>query len=175
MFPVQPHLKTALLKDILHSTETKSVIVFTRTKHRVDRLADQLTRSGYKVASLQGDINRNKRQAAIDGFRDGSLKIMATTDIAARGLDVLSISHVTNYDMPDTAEAYTHRIGRIGKINNTGEAYTLVTGEDKKMIKELEYVFKKPMGTRKIPGFDHTVEAPKSRGDSLPRHNSRRF
>jgi ATP-dependent RNA helicase RhlE len=149
-----------LLKEILRSTETNSVVIFTRTKHRVERLAEQLARSGYRVAALQGDMAQNKRQAALDGFRDGSLKILVATDIAARGLDVLSISHVINYDMPDTADAYTHRIGRTGRINNTGEAFTLVTGEDKAMIKELERIFKKPLETRKMPGFDYSAEAP---------------
>jgi len=160
LFPVQPHLKTALLKEILRSTETDSVVVFTRTKHRVERLAEQLSRSGYKVASLQGDMAQNRRQAALDGFRDGSVKILVATDIAARGLDILSISHVINYDMPDTTDAYTHRIGRTGRINNTGEAFTLVTGEDKAMIKELEKIFKKPLETRKLPGFDYAAESP---------------
>jgi len=159
LFPVQPHLKTALLKEILRSTDTNSVVVFTRTKHRVEKLAEQLAKSGYRVASLQGDMTQNKRQAALDGFRDGSLKILVATDIAARGLDVLSISHVINYDMPDTTDAYTHRIGRTGRINNTGEAFTLVTGEDKAMIKELERIFKKPLETRKMPGFDYSAEA----------------
>ena len=162
LYPVQPHLKTALLKEILCSTETNSVVVFTRTKHRVERLAEQLAKSGYKVASLQGDMPQNKRQAALDGFRDGSLKILVATDIAARGLDVLSISHVINYDMPDTTDAYTHRIGRTGRVNNTGEAFTLVTGEDKAMIKELERIFKKPLETRKLPGFDYSAQAPGS-------------
>ena len=83
------------------------------------------------------------------------------TDIAARGLDVLSISHVINYDMPDTIDAYTHRIGRTGRVNNTGEAYTLVTGEDKDMIKALERIFKKPIESRKVPGFNYTAEAPR--------------
>jgi ATP-dependent RNA helicase RhlE len=153
LFPVQPNLKTELLKEILRSTETRSVIVFTRTKHRVEHVAEQLQRSGYKVASLQGDMPQNRRQEALDGFRDGSLKILVATDIAARGLDVLSISHVINYDMPDTTDAYTHRIGRTGRVNNTGEAFTFVTGEDQEMIKALERIFKKPIETRQLPGF----------------------
>jgi ATP-dependent RNA helicase RhlE len=165
LFPVQQHLKTELLKEILRSTKTKSVVVFTRTRHRVERVADQLSRSGFKVGSLQGDMTQNRRQAALDGFRDGSLKILVATDIAARGLDILSISHVINYDMPDTADAYTHRIGRTGRVNNTGEAYTLVTGEDKAMIKELERLFKKPIETRQLPGFNYTAVA----ADSGPR------
>jgi ATP-dependent RNA helicase RhlE len=167
LFPIQPHLKTELLKEILRSTKTKSVLVFTRTKHRVERIADQLAKAGYDAASLQGDMPQNKRQEALERFRDGSLKILVATDIAARGLDVLSISHVINYDMPDTTDAYIHRIGRTGRINNTGEAYTLVTREDEAMIKSLERIFKKPLEIRKIPGFDYTLEAPQlNRGGS---------
>jgi ATP-dependent RNA helicase RhlE len=161
LYPVQPHLKTALLKEILRSTETDSVLIFTRTKHRVERVVEQLSRAGYKVAGLQGDMVQYRRQEAMDGFRDGSLKILVATDIAARGLDVLSISHVINYDMPDTTDAYTHRIGRTGRVNNTGEAFTLVTGEDQDMIKALERIFKKPIETRKVPGFNYSAEAPK--------------
>ena len=175
LFPVQPHLKTELLKEILRSTETKSVVVFTRTKHRVERLADQLSRAGYKVAALQGDMTQNRRQEALDSFRDGSLKILVATDIAARGLDILSISHVINYDMPDTTDAYTHRIGRTGRVNNTGEAFTLVTGEDKDMIKALERIFKKPLETRKMPGFNYKAETPKHREDRSFRPGLRRL
>jgi ATP-dependent RNA helicase RhlE len=174
LFPVQPHLKTALLKKILQGTKTESVLIFTRTKHRVERIAEQLRRDGYQVASLQGDMPQYQRQEALEGFRDGSLKILVATDIAARGLDILSISHVINYDMPDTTDAYTHRIGRTGRVNNTGEAFTLVTGEDRPMIKALERIFKKPIETRKMPGFDYAAEAPlinKGRlSHSLPQH-----
>jgi ATP-dependent RNA helicase RhlE len=170
LYPVQPHLKTALLKEILRSTETESVIVFTRTRHRVERVADQLQRAGYQVASLQGDMSQYQRQAAIEGFRDGSLKILVATDIAARGLDILSISHVINYDMPDTTDAYTHRIGRTGRVNNSGEAFTLVTGEDKDMIKALERIFKKPLETRQIDGFNYSAISinPDKRGSVRP-------
>jgi ATP-dependent RNA helicase RhlE len=157
LYPVQPHLKTELLKEILHSTKTSSVIIFTRTKRRVERVTEQLRKSGYRVASLQGDMIQSRRQEAMDGFRDGSLKILVATDIAARGLDILSISHVVNYDMPDTVDAYTHRIGRTGRVNNTGEAFTLVTGEDKAKIKALERAFKKPIEVRKVPGFDYAA------------------
>jgi ATP-dependent RNA helicase RhlE len=174
LFPVQPHLKIALLKEILRSTQTESVLVFTRTKHRVDRVADQLHKAGYKVASMQGDMSQYKRQEALDGFRDGSLKILVATDIAARGIDVLSISHVINYDMPDTTDAYTHRIGRTGRVNNTGEAFTLVTHEDRDMIKALERIFKKPIETRKLEGFNYTAEAPKRSEESSSRPEFRR-
>jgi ATP-dependent RNA helicase RhlE len=155
------------LKEILRSTATESVIVFTRTKHRCERLAEQLIRSGYKVATLQGDMTQYARQEAIEGFRDGSLKILVATDIAARGLDILTISHVINYDMPDTTDAYTHRIGRTGRVDNKGEAFTLVTREDREMIKALEKIFKKPIETRKLEGFNYEAQAP-ARMDSMP-------
>jgi len=171
LYPVQPHLKTALLKEILRNTETESVLVFTRTKHRVERVAEQLQKAGYRVAALQGDMAQYRRQEALDGFRDGSLKILVATDIASRGLDVLSISHVINYDMPDTVDAYTHRIGRTGRVNNSGEAYTLVTGDDKDMIKALERIFKKPIESRKLPGFNYTAEAPRP----IEGHSDRSF
>jgi ATP-dependent RNA helicase RhlE len=174
LFPVQPHLKIALLKEILRTTETDSVLVFMRTKHRVERVAQQLSRAGYKVACLQGDMTQYKRQEALDGFRDGSLKILVATDIAARGLDILSISHVINFDMPDTTDAYIHRIGRTGRVNNTGEAFTLVTAEDKQMIKALERIFNKPIEQRKLPGFNYTAEAPAQSEGRSERPSSRR-
>jgi ATP-dependent RNA helicase RhlE len=166
LFPVQPHLKTALLKELLRTTDTDSVLIFARTKHRVERLAQQLNRGGYKVAALQGDMSQWQRQEAMEGFRNGSLKILVATDIAARGLDVLSITHVINYDMPDTTDAYTHRIGRTGRVKNTGEAYTLVTHEDRDMIRALERIFKKPIETRQLEGFDYTTVAAIS--DTMP-------
>ncbi|MEK7281765.1 MAG: DEAD/DEAH box helicase, partial [Chloroflexota bacterium] len=160
MYPVNQHLKTALLKEILRNTETDSVLVFTRTKHRAERVAEQLQRAGYSAASLQGNLPQYRRQTNIDDFRSGSLKILVATDIAARGIDVLSISHVINYDMPDTTDAYTHRIGRAGRVNNTGDAFTFVTGEDKQMVQALERVLRKPLEQRRLPGFDYTAAPP---------------
>jgi ATP-dependent RNA helicase RhlE len=185
LYPVKPHLKLALLKEILKTTDTDSVVIFTRTKHRVERVAEALRRAGYSVASLQGDMVQSRRQDAIEGFKDGSLKILVATDIAARGLDVLSITHVINYDMPDTTDAYTHRIGRTGRVNNKGDAFTLVTNEDRMMIKDLEKIFKKPIETRKIEGFNYDqadVERPQgsspsrdNRGSRAPRRESSTF
>ena len=106
------------------------MLIFTRTKHRAKRLGEQLEKAGFSAASLQGNLSQNQRQAALDGFRDGTFQILVATDIAARGIDVSQISHVINYDMPDTAEAYTHRIGRTGRAARTGDAFTLVSHED---------------------------------------------
>jgi ATP-dependent RNA helicase RhlE len=129
-YQVASERKNTLLKNILETTETAAVLVFTRTKHRAKSLARQLEQSGHEATSLHGNLSQNKRQEALDGFRDGRHKILVATDIAARGIDVSRISHVINYDMPDTTDAYTHRIGRTGRAENTGHAFSFVTGQD---------------------------------------------
>ncbi|HPK53307.1 MAG TPA: DEAD/DEAH box helicase [Smithellaceae bacterium] len=139
-YPVTMESKTALLKDILEKTEMKSVLIFTRTKSRAKSVATQLDRSGYSVTSLHGSLTQQKRQLALDGFRDGRYEIMVATDIAARGIDVTRISHVINYDMPATAEAYTHRIGRTGRAARKGDAFTFVTGQDAGLAHSLKRV-----------------------------------
>ena len=139
-YPVQMDAKTALLKDILNKTEMESVLVFTRTKSRAKSVALQLDRSGYKVTSLHGNLTQQKRQHALNGFREGRYEIMVATDIAARGIDVTKISHVINYDMPSTTDAYTHRIGRTGRASKTGDAFTFVTGEDMGIAHSLKKV-----------------------------------
>jgi len=156
LYPVKQHLKTNLLKEILKRTRTDSVLVFTRTKHRAERVAQQLAREGYRVASLQGDLAQNRRQAALDGFRRGSVKILVATDIAARGIDVLSISHVINYDMPETTDDYIHRIGRTGRVEQDGDAITLVTGADDDKIAALEKLLGAPLERRTLEGFDYS-------------------
>ncbi len=160
LYPVAPHLKTALLLELLSHTDTDSVLVFTRTKHRAKRLGEHLKREGYHAASLQGNLTQNKRQAALDGFRSGKFQVLVATDIAARGIDVSSISHVVNYDMPDTAEAYTHRIGRTGRAAKTGDAFTLVTAEDTDMVRTIERLLGAPLERRTLPGFNYKAPAP---------------
>ncbi|HMA33550.1 MAG TPA: DEAD/DEAH box helicase [Chloroflexia bacterium] len=160
LYPVAPHLKTALLMALLEQTDTESVLVFTRTKHRAKRVGEQLQKAGYRGASLQGNLAQNRRQAALDGFRDGTYQVLVATDIAARGIDVSSISHVINYDMPDTVDAYTHRIGRTGRAARTGDAFTLVTAEDAEMVRAIERVLGAPLERRTLPGFDYALTAP---------------
>jgi ATP-dependent RNA helicase RhlE len=160
LYPVAQHLKTALLMELLGHTDTESVLVFTRTKHRAKRVGEQLERAGYSVASLQGNLSQNRRQAALDGFREGKYQILVATDIAARGIDVAQISHVINYDMPDTADAYTHRIGRTGRAAKTGDAFTLVTDEDADMVRAIERVLGAKVERRTVQGFDYRQAAP---------------
>jgi ATP-dependent RNA helicase RhlE len=161
LYPVKQHLKSALLVELLRQVETESVVVFTRTKHRTERVAEQLKKAGFNVTSLQGNLAQNRRLEAIDSFRRGKTKIMVATDIAARGIDVLRISHVINFDMPDTVDAYTHRIGRTGRIDHTGEAFTFVSPEDAEMVRAVERILGKKIERRTLPGFDYTAEGPK--------------
>lgn len=160
LYPVEQHLKTALLLELLRHTDTGSVLVFTRTKHRAKRLGLQLEKAGYRAASLQGNLSQNRRQAALDGFRNGSYQILVATDIAARGIDISSISHVINYDMPDTSDAYTHRIGRTGRAAKTGDAFTFIGCEDEEMVRSIERVLGEKLERRTLDGFDYKKPAP---------------
>jgi len=179
LYPVPQHLKSALLIELLKHTDTNSVLVFTRTRRRAEKVQKQIKAAGFNVTSLHSDRTQGQRQAALKGFKEGKHDIMVATDIAARGLDVESISHVINYDMPDTADAYIHRIGRTGRAQKTGDAFTLVTGEDEDLIKRLERIMGAPIKRETIAGFDYAVPAPPrtgspSRGRGAPRSDSRR-
>lgn len=174
IYPVPEHLKTSLLIELLERTDAGSVLIFTRTKHRAQRLGDTLARLGYRATSLHGNLSQNRRQAALDGFRSGRYQILTATDIAARGIDVAHISHVINYDMPQTAEAYTHRIGRTGRAARTGDAFTLVTRSDTTMVRAIERLIGEPLKRETIPGFDYNAAAPanETRSDAFqPRHH----
>lgn len=138
LFPVEQKRKTDLLVQLLGADDVTTTLVFTRTKHKARNLATQLGGRGYRAVALQGNMSQNKRQQALDGFKDGTYNILVATDIAARGIDVTGISHVINYDIPDTAEAYIHRTGRTGRAACTGEAFTFATGEDDRIVKMIE-------------------------------------
>lgn len=160
LFPVPKHLKTALLMHILKQTNKESVLVFTRTKHTAKRVAQKLADAGFSATSLQGNLSQSKRQTAMSGFRDGSLQILVATDIASRGIDVSSISHVINYDIPSTVEAYIHRIGRTGRAAKEGEAFTLITDEDQAEVRAIEKTLGKTIPQRKVEDFDYSVAEP---------------
>jgi len=160
LYPVPPHLKSGLLIRLLKEIDSDSVLVFTRTKHRADKVARQIAHAGFRVTSLHGNRTQGQREQALHGFKTGHFPIMVATDIAARGLDIDSITHVINFDMPDTADAYIHRIGRTGRAQRTGDAFTLVTDEDKDMIRSLERIMKAPLERKTIEDFDYTPPAP---------------
>ena len=160
LYPVPRHLKSALLLALLHHTDTDSVLIFTRTKHRAQGLARKIGQKGYTVTSLHSNRSQAQRQTALNGFKDGTFQIMVATDIAARGLDVDSVSHVVNFDMPDTADAYIHRIGRTGRAKRNGDAFTLVTEEDEAMIRTLEKIMGAPLARQVLNDFDYAAPAP---------------
>jgi ATP-dependent RNA helicase RhlE len=179
LYPVAAHLKTPLVLELLERISRESVLIFTRTKHRAKRVAQQLTRAGHATASLQGNLSQNRRQAALNGFRNGEFRVLVATDIAARGIDVSTISHVINYDMPATAETYTHRIGRTGRAAKSGDAFTLVTGEDAGMVRTIERLLRAKLERVTLDGFDYKAAAPArdtefAREPRAPRHNAPR-
>jgi ATP-dependent RNA helicase RhlE len=157
VYPVEPHLKTALLQTLMQQTPADSVLIFTRTKHRAKKLALTVEKFGYKTASLQGNLSQNRRQDALDGFRSGKYQVLVATDIAARGIDVSSVSHVINYDIPETVEAYTHRIGRTGRAAKTGDAFTFISREDEWRVRGIEKVLGKRIERRTVEGFDYSA------------------
>lgn len=160
LYPVPEGLKKKLLFTMLQQTATGRVLVFTRTKRRARFLARDLEQEGHRVDMLQGNMSQNRRQQAIDGFRGGKYDILVATDIAARGIDVAEISHVINFDMPDTVDAYTHRIGRTGRAQETGEAFTFMVQGDDPMVRDIEKVLGSRIERRQLPGFDYNGYAP---------------
>ncbi len=160
LFPVPKHLKTELLIHILHQIEKESILVFTRTKHTAKKVAQNLQQAGFSATSLQGNLSQNKRMTAMSGFRDGSLQILVATDIASRGIDVSSISHVINYDIPDTVETYIHRIGRTGRAAKEGEAFTLTTNEDHPEVRAIEKVLGKKLDYHEFDDFNYKAPGP---------------
>ncbi len=155
LYPVSQKAKTKFLLAMLDQTPTGRVLVFTRTKRRARFLARDLEKKGYRVTALQGNMAQTRRQKAINGFRDGKYDILVATDIAARGIDVSEISHVINFDMPDTVDAYTHRIGRTGRAHQTGEAYTFALPADEALVRDIEKVLGARIERRRLDGFDY--------------------
>jgi ATP-dependent RNA helicase RhlE len=161
LYPVPEHLKFQLLKQLLDDDKMDSVLIFTRTKHRADRIVRDLQRAKIPAAVIHGNRSQSQRVAALDSFKSGHMRVLVATDIAARGIDVEGISHVVNYDVPMQAEDYVHRIGRTGRAQAIGEAYTLVTPADERMVNRIEFVLKQKLERRKVEGIDYRTPAAK--------------
>ncbi len=155
LYPVPEERRKELLVAMLQRTETRRVLVFTRTKHRAQNLALYMKKQGYRAAALQGNMTQNQRQQAINGFRNGKTDMLVATDIAARGIDVSQISHVVNFDMPNSVDAYTHRIGRTGRAEHLGEALTFAIRGDSLMVQEIEKTLGAKLERRSVPDFDY--------------------
>jgi len=156
IYPVSTTRKVELLGRLLRDDALTSAIVFSRTKKRAQRLAETLGRMGHSAVALQGNMSQGQRDRAMKGFREGRFDVLVATDIAARGIDVAHVSHVINFDVPNTPEAYTHRIGRTGRAERSGQAYTFVTDEDAGMVRAIERALGKPISRRHLAGFEIT-------------------
>jgi ATP-dependent RNA helicase RhlE len=154
LYPVHPDRKVDLLRHLLSEDGFTSAIVFLRTKHRAKRLALQLSNMGHNAVALQGNMSQPQRDRAMGGFRAGHFDILVATDIAARGIDVANVSHVINFDVPNTPDAYTHRIGRTGRAERNGKACTLVCEGDHVAVRDIERRLGTPIARRHIPGFE---------------------
>ena len=173
LYPVPQKLKTDMILAMLDQMAIGRALIFTRTKYRARNLARKLERRKYRAAALQGNMSQNQRRKAINGFRDGRVDILVATDIAARGIDVPDISHVINFDMPDTVDAYTHRIGRTGRAEETGEAFTFSTPEDEAMVRDIERTLGTAIDRRRLPDFEYGVFRPESRPRSFSNGTNR--
>ncbi len=159
LFPVPEHLKSQVLQQLLAAEEMDSVLVFARTKHRADRLVKQLQRANIRAGVIHSNRSQSQRIAALEAFRRGHSRVLVATDVAARGIDVEGISHVVNYDVPMQAEDYVHRIGRTGRAQAAGEAFTLVAPQDEGMVRKIEAVLNQRIQRRRLEGFDYSVPA----------------
>lgn len=175
LYPVSQLLKTALVTALLRQLNSDRVLIFTRTKHRARSLAHKLELEGFRTSALQGNMSQNQRQGALDGFRKGKYDILVATDIAARGIDVSDITHVINFDMPDTVDAYIHRIGRTGRAQATGKAFTFCVPEDGGMIHDIEKVLGARIEREHLPGFNYTTRTSESQSQQNRPNQPRQF
>jgi ATP-dependent RNA helicase RhlE len=153
IYPVHQEQKFELLEALLAATDFNSVLVFSRTKHGADRIAKRLRTSNHSVAVLHANRSQSQRIEALEGFRSGRYEVMVATDIAARGIDVAGVSHVINYDVPENPEDYVHRIGRTGRAQAVGDAFTLSTPENASDVRAIERFIGQEIPRLKLAGF----------------------
>ncbi len=153
LYPVGSDQKQELLEELLKRTDYDQVLIFCRTKHGADRVAHRLHHQGHAVAVLHSNRTQREREQALNGFRNGRYEVMVATDIAARGIDIERISHVINYDVPHHPEDYVHRIGRTGRAQNVGDAFTIMTAEDLQEVAAIEHFIGQKIPRVKLKGF----------------------
>jgi ATP-dependent RNA helicase RhlE len=157
VYPVPQHLKAGLLLALLKSGEVRDALVFTRTKHRADRLARQLDEHRVKVQRIHGNRSQSQRTEALAGFKSGRYQVLVATDIAARGIDVTALGHVINFDVPGQSEDYIHRVGRTARAELTGSAFTLVAPEEEGSVRDIERAIGKRLPRVTMPDFDYNA------------------
>ena len=172
-WPVPSQLKPALLAELVKSGKIRSVIAFTRTKHRANRLADYLGRNGVRAERIHGNRSQNQRTQALGGFKAGKFPVLVATDIAARGIDVEALSHVVNFDVPKCAEDYVHRVGRTARAAATGDAFLFFSPEEEADVRGIERAIGRQLPRLTLPDFDYTRQpAPRPQAPVHPRRPS---
>lgn len=172
VYEVPHHLKNDLLLRLLADATYNMVLVFTRTKHGADRIARRLEQNNIKTATLHSNRSQNQRLRALQDFKDGKVRVLVATDIAARGIDVDGISHVVNYDFPPHHEDYVHRIGRTGRAKAIGEAISFVMHEDQGAVRSLERFLGRGLVRKQAEGLDMSIQAPPRQEVSRTRYQS---
>ncbi len=173
-YPVAASSKTVLLLDLLEREKFERVLVFTRTKRGADRIAHLLEARSHNSSRIHGDRSQSQREAALRGFKSGKTRILVATDVAARGIDIDSVSHVINYDIPEVPEEYVHRIGRTGRAGNTGHAITLLTVAEEHSMRAIERLTGEKVERVLLPDFGGTLQTVKNvaKKSSLARKNA---
>jgi ATP-dependent RNA helicase RhlE len=159
VYPVPRERKGALLVELLRRDGMDSVLVFTRTKHGADRVVRELERGGISATAMHADKTQAQRTKALEGFKRGEIRVLVATDIAQRGLDIDDITHVINYDVPQQAEDYVHRIGRTARAGATGDAFTFMAPDEIATVRMIEHVLGQPIPRISVPGYDFGTEA----------------
>ncbi len=157
LYPVAQDLKVPLLVELLRRNEIGNVIVFCRTKHRTNRLAEKLEKQGISVVRIHGNRSQAQRTEALAGFKDGRYRVLVATDIVARGIDVEALDHVVNFDVPNVPDDYIHRVGRTARAEMTGDAFTFVSPEEESDLRAIERALGKRIARRTLPSFDYTA------------------
>ena len=158
LYPVPQELKSALFVELLRRGDMKEALVFTRTKHRANRLAEYLGKNGVKSERIHGNRSQSQRTEALAGFKSGKYRVLVATDIAARGIDVEALGHVVNFDVPPAPEDYIHRVGRTGRAEMTGEAFTFFSPQEEPDIKSIERAIGRKLPRVYIEGFDYSAK-----------------
>lgn len=156
IWPVAQELKSSLLLELLQRGELETALVFTRTKHRANRVAEWLTKRGIEAERIHGNRSQAQRTAALDGFKKGRFKVLVATDVAARGIDIEALPHVVNFDVPAQSDDYIHRVGRTARAEREGEAWTFASPEEEGDLRAIERAVGQPIPRRKLDGFDYT-------------------
>jgi ATP-dependent RNA helicase RhlE len=169
LYPVDKKLKTALLRDLVVDKDWQQVLVFTRTKHGANRLAQSLEKAGLNAAAIHGNKSQGARTRALAGFKEGNVRVLVATDIAARGLDIAQLPQVVNFDLPNVPEDYVHRIGRTGRAGRAGKAYSLVSADEIKQLQGIEQLIQCHITREYVDGFEPEHEVPASAPLRKPR------